>query len=69
MRIMDGTSRSVKAKNITDERRNKFTDAQAQEDIEEIASRRAQGIRKQEEELRQYEENVFMEHIVHNDNP
>ncbi len=69
MRIMDGTSRQVKGKMVNDEKKQKFSDIQGQEDIEDLALRRQLGLRKQEEELRQYEERVFVEHIVNNDNP
>lgn len=66
MRIMDGTSRQTKNKKEADERKIMNQESKPK-DIEDLSSNRFKGIRQQEEELRLYEEKVFIENVVNAD--
>lgn len=69
MRIMDGTSRRMDCRKARDKGRQIFpvNDADA-ESFEEKWHRRKNEMRTKEDELRAYEEKVFVEHIVESDN-
>lgn len=62
MRIMDGTSRKMDFKKSKDKSRKEFISETATE--MELSKNRNKNIRVQEEELRKYEERIFIEHIV-----
>ena len=66
MRIMDGTSRKIdnnpsKSKYRDNDKNRLFGREDPDDEKQKI---RARGLKQQEEELRQYEEKVFVEHVI-----
>jgi hypothetical protein len=62
MRIMDGTSRRADFKKNSNKSSKTFLSENVPE--EQLSKNRLKNIRVQEEELRKYEERIFIEHIV-----